>query len=105
MSWPATDDATHDCGEVRSTALDIAAPDVPVTGLNGALRRAPKLDVSAVDLLGAVRFVPSPHDPQRTPPRSGSPPASARRRTPSRWRTVSSICCSPRSNPGSAVRN
>ena len=40
--------------EVRATLLDVASPDVPVTGLNAALRRLPKLDTIAAPPRDAV---------------------------------------------------
>ncbi len=43
---------------VTSYELEVPAPQVPVTGMNGALRRLPKIQADAVPLLGRPGFVP-----------------------------------------------
>ena len=40
-------------------ALQLAAPEVPLTGINGALRRTPRAELQSVDLLTTAGFVPS----------------------------------------------
>jgi SNF2 family DNA or RNA helicase len=44
--------------DTHATGLGVAAPDVPVTGINAALKRVPKLDALAASLLGRPGFVP-----------------------------------------------
>jgi len=43
---------------VQASELGLSAPDVPVTGVNSALRRVPRLDALAATLLGKPAFVP-----------------------------------------------
>ncbi len=50
---PETDLDLHD------VSLDVGTPDVPVTGMNGALRRLPKLDTSNLGLSLRPGFVPT----------------------------------------------
>ncbi len=52
-----TDDDAHHLG-LRSVALDVPAPDVPITGMNGALKRLPKVDATGIGLLPRPGFVP-----------------------------------------------
>lgn len=56
-SRPAT---ALDLADVAATSLGLtlAAPDVPVTGVNSALRRLPKAEAHAAALLGRPGFVP-----------------------------------------------
>ncbi|MEZ6058362.1 MAG: DEAD/DEAH box helicase [Planctomycetaceae bacterium] len=44
--------------ETLSPTLNVSSPDIHITGMNGALKRFPKLDVDAVPLLGRAGFVP-----------------------------------------------
>ena len=50
----------HTDPQVETHSVDLAgsAPDVPITGMNGALRRLPKVDASGVPLIGNAGFVP-----------------------------------------------
>ena len=45
-----TADDVRDLG-LRSVPLDVPAPDVPITGMNGALKRLPKGDATGVEVL------------------------------------------------------
>ncbi|QDU40625.1 ATP-dependent helicase HepA [Maioricimonas rarisocia] len=45
--------------EYRSLPVDVAQPDIHITGMNGALKRAPKVEARPVPLLNAPGFVPS----------------------------------------------
>ncbi len=45
--------------ETTSLPLSVGTPDVPVTGVNGALRRLPRIETQAASLLGKAGFVPS----------------------------------------------
>ena len=45
--------------EILSLPLHVDSPDVPVTGVNGALRRLPRIETQSLELLGKGGFVPS----------------------------------------------
>jgi len=46
--------------EIATHVVDLggASPDVPITGMNGALKRHPKVETNSLPLIGAAGFVP-----------------------------------------------
>lgn len=48
-----------DVAACADAGLQIATPEIPLTGINGALRRTPKAESQSVDLLTTAGFVPS----------------------------------------------
>ncbi len=62
---PMTADDRHEL-YTESLPVQVPGPEVPVTGMNGALRRWPRLEAAAVSLLGRAGFVPRwrPYWPQ-----------------------------------------
>ncbi|MGD9856495.1 MAG: SNF2-related protein [Planctomycetaceae bacterium] len=44
--------------ELRNVPLDVRTPDVPITGMNSALKRFPKVELTAAGMLPPPGFVP-----------------------------------------------
>ncbi|MBX3439989.1 MAG: DEAD/DEAH box helicase [Planctomycetaceae bacterium] len=44
--------------DLHNLSLDVRAPDVPITGMNGALKRLPKVETADVPMLPRPGFVP-----------------------------------------------